>query len=140
VLGDVLESTAAAIFLDSGGRLEVMWNVMEPHFLGFIRKAPKLAQCSTAQKHAFLTLTAGELNLRLKFKYEEKRSHQGRLVVCSILLGGDVIAISSASTRERATDIAILSAREVLIEPNGLHPRDRSESRRENCTGREEPT
>ncbi|KAJ8901539.1 hypothetical protein NDN08_003748 [Rhodosorus marinus] len=130
VLGDVLESIAAAIFLDSGGRLEEMWKVMRPHFLRFIRKAPKLAQSSTAQKHAFLTLKAGELNLRLKFKYEERSSLQGPKVMCSILLGGEVISLSSAPTKERATEIAIDSAREALTESNGHSLEDRSGSRR----------
>mmetsp|Transcript_27009 Transcript_27009/g.105032 ORF Transcript_27009/g.105032 Transcript_27009/m.105032 type:complete len:111 (+) Transcript_27009:3576-3908(+) len=107
-----------------------MWEVMEPHFLGFIRKAPKLAQCSTAQNHAFLTLTAGVLNLRLKFKYEEKSSQQKRIVTCSILVGENVISLSSAPSKERATEIAIDSAREALMESNSHRLEDQSGTRR----------
>ena len=32
VLGDILESIAGAIFIDSGMDLETVWNVFRPHF------------------------------------------------------------------------------------------------------------
>ena len=32
VLGDVLESLAGAVFLDSGMSLEAVWSVFQPHF------------------------------------------------------------------------------------------------------------
>ena len=32
VLGDILESLAGAIFIDSGFSLESVWNIFRPHF------------------------------------------------------------------------------------------------------------
>ena len=32
VLGDILESLAGAIFIDSGFSLESVWNIFQPHF------------------------------------------------------------------------------------------------------------
>lgn len=32
VLGDILESLAGAIFIDSGMSLEAVWKVFKPHF------------------------------------------------------------------------------------------------------------
>ena len=32
VLGDLLESLAGAIFIDSGFSLESVWNIFQPHF------------------------------------------------------------------------------------------------------------
>ncbi|TPX32894.1 hypothetical protein SmJEL517_g04048 [Synchytrium microbalum] len=145
ILGDLFESVAGAILVDSGWDLEGTWNVVKPLMSRFIDEHAtpnEVNKPAVRQIHEYFQgIGFGVNDIAYKYRMDEKTGQH----VCDIVLCGDRIVLGSGNTKVSAKKAAAthclayiethheelaqrLAGQALLVDDNGVDIRRPSKS------------